>query len=138
MADLPANALLAGWPTGPADDATYVSRIRPFVTFETHQAQHDKETLEMRRRAMALVDAYFATGPEPLARLRSEFDVTHLLVDADQLASRSAAYFKPFDEAIARARARAEGRELELTRLRPRAAFDDGRYYILELARAVP
>ena len=133
---LPADSLIAGWPAGVLDNVPYVARRQAFATYETHQAFHTRYTLEMRRRVDAVIDAYFATTPEPLVRLRREFGVTHLLIDLDMLGRRSATYFKPFDQRIDEAVARLGNQEPEVVRqLGNAAVFQRGQIAVLDLTR---
>lgn len=99
IAQLPKDALIAGWPKGPLDGVPYVTGRKVLLNFETHQAFHEGYTLEMRRRMNALVDAYFAITPEPLYRLRDEFGVTHLVIKGRYLTQpRTPHYFEPFKQ----------------------------------------
>ena len=133
---LPPGALLSGWPSGAIDNVPWVAHRRSLVNFEIHQAQHAAFTLEMRRRASAVIEAFYATGPEPLLRLRNEFGVTHFLVDLDLAAGRNASYFAPFDREIDRLRAKAEGKQLEtLKRLDSAGVYRDGTFAVLDLSR---
>ena len=133
---LPPGALLAGWPSGMIDNVPWVSRRRSLVNFEIHQAQHVAFTLEMRKRASAVIEAFYSTDPGPLLRLRDEFGVTHFLVDLDLAAQRKASYFAPFDREIEGLRARSEGKELEILELLgPAGVYRDDRVAILDLSR---
>lgn len=133
---LPADSLIAGWPSGVVDNVPYVARRKAFATLETHQPYHVRYTLEMRRRVDVLIDAYFATTPEPLVRLRREFGVTHLLIDLDMLGRRSATYFKPFDQRIDEAVARLGNQEPEVVRqLGNATVFQRGQMAVLDLTR---
>ncbi len=133
---LPADSLIAGWPSGVVDNVPYVARRQALVAYETHQVYHAAYTLEMRRRVDAVIDAYFATTPEPLVRLRQEFGVTHLLIDLDMLGRRSATYFKPFDRRIDEAVARLGHQEPEVVRqLGNAAVFQHGQMAVLDLKR---
>jgi len=137
IAGLPDSALLAGWPSGAIDNVPWVSRRRALVTFETHQAQHVAATLEMRRRAEAVIDAFFATDPGPLRRLRTEFGVTHFVVDLDLAADTDRArYFAPFDRRIASLVERTRGQTLEVVRqLETSAVFRGRDLAVLDLSR---
>jgi hypothetical protein len=140
IAGLPDSALLAGWPSGAIDNVPWVSRRRALVTFETHQAQHVAATLEMRRRAEAVIDAFFATDPEPLQRLKADFGVTHFVVDLDLAAHPDRArYFAPFDRRIASHFERTRGRTLEIVRQLENSVVFRGRdLAVLDLSRLPP
>ena len=99
---LPPDALIAGWPDGLIDNVPYLCRRRVLISLELHFAFHRRYLLEMRRRMSALVDAYYATDPAPLIRLREELGVTHLVLDARDYA-RPPVYFKPYNTSILRA-----------------------------------
>ena len=133
---LPADSLIAGWPSGVVNNVPYVARRTALAAQETHQVFHAGYALEMRRRVNAVIDAYFATTPEPLVRLRREFGVTHLLIDLDMLGRRSATYFKPFDRRIDEAVARLGNQEPEVVRqLGNAAVFQRGQMAVLDLKR---
>jgi hypothetical protein len=100
VARLPKEAVVAGWPKGPIENVPYISHRAALLTWETHQAFHEGFVLEMRKRMHALTDAYFATSPGPLFRLRDDQGVTHLLVDTRHFRGRKPSYFRPFDERI--------------------------------------
>jgi hypothetical protein len=106
------------------------------VTFETHAAFHTGALELMRRRMLAFIDAYFATSPEPLVRIRDSFGVTHLLIDTRHFDGPPPRYFSPFDEPIRRSAARLEGRTPEVIRQIPAAGvFRHGPYVLLDLGR---
>lgn len=129
---LPADAVLAGWPIGPVDSVTYVNRRRVLVFREGHQVFHRDHVLEMRRRASALIDAYFAPDLAPIEALREHWGVTHLLLDRTHYEPGQApTYFKPFDEQ-AEAAVRALGNRAPAALSLP-AVFDDGRFVLVKL-----
>ena len=136
IGSLPADSLVAGWPSGVLDNVPYVARRTAFATYETHQPFHSGYILEMRRRVDALIDAYFATTAEPLVRLQREFGVTHLLIDLGMLRNRSASYFKPFDRRVSEAMNRIGDQELEVIRqLEHAEVFRHGELAVLDLRR---
>lgn len=114
IAALPTESFIAVWPRGIANNIAYATRRRVFVTFETHQAFHRGYIEEMRGRMRALIDAYFATSPEPIERLREQYGVTHLLIQKSHFKRRPPTYFKPFDGWIQAARQAARGQRYEL------------------------
>jgi hypothetical protein len=137
-AALPPDAVVAGWPAGPVENIPYLARRRALLTFETHQALHAGYLHEMRRRARALFEAYFASTWAPVLRLRDEFGVTHLLVDRGHFAAAPPAYFAPYDAWIAEAwaRGRREGFVLAEAARAPAARFSERSLTLLDL-RAV-
>lgn len=136
LARMPELKLAAGWPIGPIDNVPYLSRKPALVTYETHAAFHTGAVDVMRKRMLALIDAYFATSPEPLMRLRDSFGVTHLLVDRRHFAGAPPRYFAPFDEPIETAARRLQGRTPEVVRQAEVAAvLEHGPYVLLDLRR---
>jgi MFS family permease len=133
LARSPDVQLVAGWPAGPVENVPYLARKRALLTYETHQALHTEATKLQRARMFALIDAYFATSPEPLRRLRDSFGVTHLIVDRRHFGGPSPRYFAPFDAAIATAVQRMHGQPPEVSRYAP--VFALGPYAVLDLRR---
>jgi hypothetical protein len=138
VASLPPRVRVAGWPSGLMDDVPILARRSAFLTFETHQAFHADYVLQMRRRAEALIDAYYATELAPLGRLRDEFGVTHLVVDSRHREAPPR-YFEPFRARVEErfrdiGRAGAGGWELERQR-RQAAVFAAPPYFVLDLSR---
>jgi hypothetical protein len=135
LATLPDDALIAGWPNDIIDNVPYLSARRVLGGYETHQAFHTGETLEMRRRMEALIEAYFATEPAPLLRLQRELGVTHLLVNRDHYGRKTPTYFKPFDTAIARAAQPTTMAPETLRQVPTAAVFEVGPFIVLDLQR---
>lgn len=129
IAELPKDALVAGWPKGLLDSVPYVTRRPVLLNAETHQAFHVKFALEMRRRMHALIDAYFGTSRESLLALRDDFHVTHLLIDRRHFAGRPPGYFQPFKGRIKTAAARGRG-DYEVLRQAERGR-PIGEYFVL-------
>jgi hypothetical protein len=125
--------MVAGWPAGPVENVPYLSHKRALVTYETHQALHTAATELQRARMFALIDAYFATSPGPLRRLRDSFGVTHLIVDRRHFGGPPPRYFAPFEGAIATAVQRMQGEPPEVSRYAP--VFALGPYAVLDLRR---
>ncbi|MDA2929805.1 hypothetical protein MYX84_07660 [Acidobacteria bacterium AH-259-O06] len=135
LASLPPDVLIAGWPTGVVDNVPYVCARRALITSETHQIFHRRYLLEMRRRMVALIDAYFATDSGPLFRLQDEFGVTHLLLDQEHYL-RPPAYFRPYTDHIHRAFEQATAKGLEAARQFPWAGvYQEGPLVVLDLRR---
>lgn len=139
MAALPAESMIAVWPRGFANNIAYATRRRVFVAFETHQAFHRGYIEEMRTRMRALIDAYFATSPEPLERLRDQHGVTHLLIQKAHFKRNPPTYFKPFDGWIQEARQAARGQRYELPRqIAPASIYRFRDFELLDLSRLAP
>jgi hypothetical protein len=139
IGQLPPNAVVAGWPEGPVDQIPYAARRRVLLNSEVHQAFHKRYIEEMRRRMAALIDAYFATSPEPIRKLRDEFGVTHIIVRRSHLESRPPSYFRPFDRWIARSVRDARGKPFELgNHFRKAKVMSEDGYVLLDLERVVP
>jgi hypothetical protein len=136
---LPEDALVAGWPKGLMNAVPYAGRRPALLTHECHQAFHKGYIEEMRRRMGAFLDAYFATSPEPLLRLRQEFGVTHLLLQRSHFSRRPPGYFRPFGEWIKARTEAARGKKYELSRqMRAAAMFSSGDYVLLDLSKVEP
>jgi hypothetical protein len=135
VARLPKTAVVAGWPGFAIDNVPYLTRRTAFVTRETHMPFHRRYAELMRERMRALVDAYFASSPEPLRALHRRYGVTHLVVDRRHFDSPPP-YFAPFDaEArVAFAAGRAKGFEL-LRVTNGGAATESGGLVLVELSR---
>jgi hypothetical protein len=101
IAQLPRDALIAGWPAGPMENIPYLSARRVLTDFQLEMPFHTRFTLDTRRRLDALFEAYFATGPRPIQRLCSEFHVTHLLVDPRHFAQPRPDYYEPYGRKLA-------------------------------------
>ncbi len=133
---LPRDAMIAGWPRGTMDYVPYFAERRVLVTRETHQALHRNYTLEMRRRVMATMDAYYATDVTPLVRLRDEFRVTHLLVNREHFGEKPPKYFHPFKDRLRELQARVKQSDLEVLRqIHSAAVYDRDEYFLLDLRR---
>jgi hypothetical protein len=127
--------LVAGWPGGIIDDVPYVCRRQAFVTRENHLAFHEAYVLEMRLRMLALTRAFYDTDPRALTNLRDTFGVTHLIVDAADLA-KPASYFVPFDLEVTRLWQEARGRSFAVQAVIESAAiFREGRLAVLDLSK---
>jgi hypothetical protein len=134
ISKLPADALIAGWPRGAIENVPYASRRTALLTYETHQAFHQRYADEMRQRMRAIIDATLATSNEPLLRLRNEHGVTHILVYLPHLDGARLAYFKPFDGWIEEARRASTGKPLLLQSLADEhAVYRDDSYALVDL-----
>jgi hypothetical protein len=134
IAQLPVDAVIAGWPFSAIENVPYVSRRAALLTFETHQAFHKEYADEMRDRMRALIDATLATSNEPLIRLRDEHGVTHMLVYLPHLQGARLKYFKPFNQWVAEAQQRRAGKPLLLESVVDNhAIYRHGNYAIVDL-----
>lgn len=138
ISSLPSDSMVAGWPGASSviDNVPYVCGKTAFITFETHVPIHRGYADEMRGRMRALVDAYFATDPGPLIRLR-RMGVTHLIVDSRHYKDRRPWYFKPFEDWPREAYVRAlrSGKGLELTRSAGARVFARDTLWVFDLSR---
>lgn len=112
VAKLPKDALIAGWPIGPIENIPYLSERRVLTNYQLEIPFHAQFTLDSRARLRALFEAYFATTSDPLARLCSEFHVTHLLIDHHHYGRSAPDYYEPHRATVARLHASAHGRFL--------------------------
>ena len=135
LAELPPDAMIAGWPDDAIDNVPYLSERSILLGFETHQAYHRPYAEEMRRRMQALVDAYFAADVGPLLRLRDELGVTHLLVNRNYLGRTPPTYFKPFDAMIAGVLRSRPAYPAVLREAATAGVFTEGPYIVLDLRR---
>jgi hypothetical protein len=134
---LPVSALLAGWPKGAIDNVPLVARRTVFVNHQSYQPYHKKMTLELRRRATAVVEAALSSDTGALLRLRDEFGVTHFVVEREILRNPPA-LFEPLRQV-------AEPRIKALDKQRKKSAllgefgdaelFRDARYTLLDLRK---
>jgi hypothetical protein len=135
---LPKDVLIAGWPTD-LDNVPYVSRRQAFVTQELNGAFQKGYADEMRRRMHALIEAYFATDPSALERLRDDFGVTHLIFSKTSLRRSRQNISKPFSEWIQKAFSDGKSKGFEIPRQIDAAkVFSDGPLIVLDLRRLSP
>lgn len=136
VAELPEDALVAGWPDDPLSNVPLVSRRRALITGEMHIAFHVAYLEEMRRRMQALIDAYFARSLGPLIHLRDEFGVTHLVVNKGHLGPNPPGYAPPYGAWITAAVAKDRGKPYyAITHLGQLAVYQDPAFAILDLSR---
>jgi MFS family permease len=134
IAELPVDAVIAGWPFTAIENVPYVSRRAALLTYETHQAFHKEYADEMRERMRSLIDATLATSNEPLIRLRDEHGVTHMLVYLPHLRGGRLKYFKPFNQWVVEAQQRRAGEPLSLQNVVDNhAIYRRGDYAIVDL-----
>ncbi len=119
VAALPKNVVVAGWPVGPLREVEYITRRNVFLTGDLHQVLHINCLLTMRSRMDALFDAYLSADAAPLYRLRTEFGVTHLIVDMRDFTDpeHPPEYFAPWR-----------------ARIRPRLVEIKGKEYLMNVA----
>lgn len=88
--NLPQTALLAGFPED-VDSIPLLSKKRILAGKETYLVHYTEYVSEMRRRTIAVIDAFFSDNIQAVKRLRDEFRVTHLIFNWK--------YYKPvYDE----------------------------------------
>jgi hypothetical protein len=134
---LPPDAVVAGWPKGIMDDVPYETKRQAFLNHEIHLVFHKNYTDEMRARADALIDAYFATDLAPLLRLRDKFGVTHLVIDRRHY-TRMPHYFKPFESRIPALFNAMRERGAETMRQGKAIVFKSSTFYVIRLADLHP
>jgi hypothetical protein len=133
---LPQDALIAGWPKGMMNAVPYGARRPALLTQECHQAFHKGYVEEMRRRMLGLIDAYFATSPEPILRLREDFGVTHLLIERSHFRRHAPKYFLPFGDVIRAKREEAHGKKYEVIKqIAVAGVYSMGDYVLLDLSK---
>ncbi len=133
----PESSLFAGFPAGVANNIPYASRRPVLVSSETHQAFHAGYVLEMRRRTTAVVRALYAEDLAPLLALRRQWGVTHFYYRRSQSRGKALDYFRPFDEILRSAAARASGKPRVVESLQAARVFEQGDLVVLDL-RKVP
>lgn len=137
VANLPKNAVVAGWPAGPVENIPYLAQRRVLTNFQLEMPFHAGFTLQSRARLDAFFEAYFATSLLPIERLCTEYHVTHLLVDRNQFVRSAPDYYEPHRNRIHRLYAAAQGRFVLLDELirEPSALHFDGGLSLIELSR---
>lgn len=139
IAALPTDVVIAGWPVGELRNVEYLTRRNAFLTGDVHQVLHVKFMETMRRRMDAIFDAYFSTDAAPLYRLRREFGVTHLIVEARDFTDPAHApeYFSPWRARIGPRLAEIKGKEYLMNEsLQKKAAvFNQNGFILLDLAK---
>ncbi len=136
VAELPEDALVAGWPDDPLSNVPLVSRRRALITGEMHIAFHVAYLEQMRVRMRALIAAYYARSTEPILELRDELGVTHLIVNKGHLTGPAPGYAPPYGGWIQAAVARDQGKPYYLlAHLGELAVYQDPQFAILDLSR---
>ena len=82
---------------------------------------------------MSLIDAYFASNPASLLRLRDEFAVTHLVINPSHYNENPATYFKPFDTMINQAMDRLKTVPIVLRYRDAASVYDQDDIFVLDL-----
>jgi hypothetical protein len=109
IAELPEDVLLAGFPSGAAENVPLLGRRPVLLNRESHQAFHRDFLLETRRRMDDFIAAYYATEEAPVRWLMSRYGVTHMLVKRGHFTGKPPRYHAPFGSAVKRAVKRAGG-----------------------------
>jgi hypothetical protein len=132
----PGGTRVAGWPGEEIELVRVLARHPTLIAFKTHEVFHQDYVVEMRRRMRAQIDATFATDPGPLARLREEWGITHLIVNLAHYGAGPPQYFVPFEGWAREAWARGRAAGFEPLRQAPRASvWAQGPILILDLHR---
>jgi hypothetical protein len=93
--------LIVGWPNDIIDNIPYCSNKQVFLHFETHQALHSNYVLEMRRRFILFLNAYYGRDSSNLEKLKNNEGVTHLIINKEHFYNTNVpTYFEPFNEMI--------------------------------------
>jgi MFS family permease len=139
VAALPTDAVVAGWPLGELRKMEYVTRRNVFLTGDVHQVLYLDCLKKMRERMDAMFDAYLSTDAAPIARLKQEYGVTHLLVETRDFSGPDQVpeYFAPWRERIAPRLAEIKGKEYLMNEaLQKKAAvFNQDGLILLDLAK---
>jgi hypothetical protein len=97
------DSLIAAWPYQAMPSLIpYASGRALLVDTKAHYPNYEDHLLEMRARMFGLIDAYFATSPQEIARLSCRWGADYLLLDRATLSDHrdSLNYFAPFDARI--------------------------------------
>ncbi|MBL4702361.1 MAG: hypothetical protein JKX85_13990 [Phycisphaeraceae bacterium] len=135
LGDLPTDVLIAGWFGRPIQDVPYLCARSIFISYELHQLFHKNYALEMRARALALIDAYYAHELSDITILRDRIGVTHLLLKRKHINKKRASYFAPYDRYISK---RVRGSRIRLllkNELLDAVIYEDEQYILLDLSR---
>ncbi len=101
---LPKDTMIAGWPGFDALQVIpYVTQRQMLIIDFSYTLAHRNYMLEMRRRMLALDNAYFGKEKAPLLTLRDEFGVDYLIINSEQLLGEAPpTYTEPYSTDIAR------------------------------------
>jgi hypothetical protein len=135
LAQLPENVLIAGWFNEPIKDVPYLCGRSVLVDLEVHQILHHDYALEMRRRTMAVIKAYYPHKLADVLQLRDEFGVTHMLWRKSHFQTKSAVYFKPYDDVIRSQIKSTTIRSLLNTDLRNAVVYEDQQFILVDLTK---
>jgi hypothetical protein len=141
ISKLPTNALIAGWPKEKniIDKVPLFSRRRVLLSYETHMPFHEGYLRDMRAKAKAIIDVWFAVDAEPLRSLSERYGVTHFVIEKALRENRSLSYFRPFDQYIIEKRKELDGKKRWIeTPPRETVAFEDESLLIIDLAKLWP
>jgi hypothetical protein len=135
---LPADNLLAAWPSGSQTSLiSYVAGRPILLNHKAHYPTYEGYTINLRARMFDLIYAYLASDIEPLIRLHCRWKVDYLVVDRDHFADEETApdYFAPFNKRIEKILSTAEMSKMIL-RQPPAGAvvFQAGKFTVLNMA----
>lgn len=92
---LPHEGLIAGWPGEKdhiIDNVPYLAKHSAFFTEGSHREFYAEPQSILRTRFKDLVDAYFATDPEPILYLRDHWKVRYLIIDLRHFSNHPPTY----------------------------------------------
>lgn len=131
---LPQESVVATWPRGVASMIPLFTARSVLVFEEGHQIFHREFLEEMRRRTRAIIAAYSATDPAPLAELRDRYHVSHILISKKHF-TKTPTYFAPFGREIREAREALGTKPLFLSGLiNTHTVYSDNDYVIIDIS----
>jgi hypothetical protein len=136
MQRLPHSAVIAGFPQGTMDNVPLGAKRAAFINYQMYMPYHQGMTRFMRKRALAVIDAYYSPSVDALVRLRDEFGVTHFLYEPSLAHGR--ALFRPLGDEIKRRveQLAARGEDSALASYHgPAVVFHETRYVLLDLGK---
>lgn len=133
---LPPDVLIAGWPgpREPIESVPYLALRPVLITWETHQAFHERYAREMRRRMGVLIELFIDARADSPRRLREDFGVTHLIVRKDPRWLERLGYMEPFGSAIRARPVRASMGSLQALLRDEKVVYQDPAWVVLELS----
>ncbi len=139
LAELPDDALIAGWPDyGLTDNIPYVCKRPVLLSYETIVSYQGGYILGFRERMNALIDAYLATDVQPLKELSEKFGVTHLVIDRRHFRGAPLFFVDPFNTRIAQKIIEVQARNAEVIRQISHAGvFSENSRVVLDLSKVV-
>ncbi len=136
LSALDAEAYLAGWFGYPLQLVPYLYQRPVLVSYELHQLFHQDYALKMRRRTVAVIDAYYPQALADVLNLRDTTRTSHLLISRSHLQS-CPGYFKPYDRYLKQRFSSSIMPELLEGVLQPAIIYSDEHFILLDL-RLIP